>query len=136
MRNFLWWAYTKEYKRWTEANNEERIIVHRHFSHMRFMTGFTMVATTMTYLTFFRRIYNFRAREIINMRQVPFALRFGISATIGAILSYDVHCKVIYDPDLYKVALKYRYYYDKDFQKELSSPVVDGSEGEALQKTS
>ena len=125
MRQFLWWGWWKESKRWTESNNEERIIVHRHFSHGRFMAGFAFVSTILTYYTFFRRIYNFRSREILNMRQVPFALRFGISALIGCSISYDMHIKAIYDPDLYRVALKYRSFYDRDFQRELADS--DGS---------
>lgn len=29
IKNFMNWAYFKEYNRWTQANNEERIIVKR-----------------------------------------------------------------------------------------------------------
>lgn len=119
MRQFLWWAYTKEHKRWTESNNEERIIVHRHFNHGRMMVGFSGLTTFLVYNAFFRGIYTFRARELVNMRQVPFALKFGISASLGLYLSYDQHLQSIYEPDLYKVALKYRTYYDSDYQASL-----------------
>ena len=115
MRQFLWWAWWKEKKRWTESNNEERIVVQRHFSHGRFMSGFAVLTSVLTYYTFFRRIYNFRAREILNMRTIPFAIRFGISTLIGCALSYDMHIKQIYEPDLYRVALKYRPQYDSDY---------------------
>ena len=113
MRNFLCWAYFKESKRWTESNNEERIVVHRHFSHGRFMMAFAAGTTFVIYNAFLRGIYNYRAREIINMRTVPFALKFGVAATFGIAIARDTHIKAIYDPDLYKVALKYRTYYDK-----------------------
>ena len=115
MRQFLWWAWWKEKKRWTESNNEERIVVQRHFSHGRFMSGFAVLTSVLTYYTFFRRIYNFRAREILNMRTIPFPIRFGISTLIGCALSYDMHIKAIYEPDLYRVALKYRPQYDSDY---------------------
>ena len=105
----------KESKRWTESNNEERIIVHRHFTHGRMMVGFAVATTFLFYNAFFRGIYNFRARELINMRKVPFALKFGVSAVVGIALSRDVHMKAIYEPDLYRIALKYRSYYDADF---------------------
>ena len=72
------------------------------------MFGFAIAASSLTYYTFFRRIYNFRAREILNMRSIPFNVRFGISSIIGIALSYDMHIKAIYEPDLYRVALKYR----------------------------
>ena len=131
MRSFLWWAYTREHKRWTEANNEERLIVHRHFGHARFMFCFATATTLLTYLTFFRRIYNFRSRELLNMKEVSFALRFGVSSLIGVGLGYDMHTKALYDPSLYKVALKYRSYYDTEFQRNF--PVVASSAGEATQ---
>ena len=116
MRHFLWWAYWKESKRWTETNNEERIIVQRHFSHGRFMVGFSLVATFMIYNTFFRGIYNFRSRELLNMRSIPFAARLGVSALIAVAFGHDMHIKAMYDPDLYRVALKYRSYFDSDYQ--------------------
>ena len=90
------------------------------------MAGFACVSSVLTYYTFFRRIYNFRAREILNMRQVPFALRFGISSLVGCALSYDMHIKAIYEPDLYKVALKYRPQYDKQFLQEIALVPSDG----------
>ena len=128
MRNFLWWAYVKENKRWSESNNEERMIVQRHFGHGRFMFGFASVTTFLIYNAFFRGIYNWRAREILNMRRVPFAIKFGISALIGVTLSYKMHIENMYDPDLYKVALKYRTYYDKEFQEEVDYATTGGAE--------
>ena len=119
MRQFLWWAYFREHKRWTESNNEERIVVQRHFSHGKMMIGFAAATTFIVYNAFFRGIYNWRARELVNMRRVPFALKFGVSAVLGIALSRDAHMKNIYDPDLYKIALKYRTYYDKEYQASL-----------------
>ena len=115
MRKFLSWAYWKESKRWTESNNEERIIVHRHFSHGRFMAGGGLIATFLVYNTFFRGIYNFRSRELINMRNVPLPVKAGISVALTFYICRDMHLKAIYDPDLYRVALKYRSYYDSNF---------------------
>ena len=108
MRQFLSWAYFKESKRWVESNNEERIIVHRHFGHGRFMLGMGSISTFLIYNVFFRGIYTFRSRELLNMRQVPFLLKFGVSVLISAALCRDKHLKTMYDPDLYKLALKYR----------------------------
>ena len=116
MRQFLWWAYAKESKRWTEANNEERIIISRHFYHGRIMVGVAAVTTGVFYKLFLQGIYNFRAKEILNMRTVPFALKFGISALVGGLMARDMHLKSIYEPELYKIALKYRTFYDADFK--------------------
>ena len=123
MRKFLWWAYWKESKRWTESNNEERIIVHRQFSHFRFMAGFGFIASVLVYNAFFRGIYNFRSRELVNMRHVPFTLKLGLSAFVGIAFSRDMHLKAIYDPDLYRIALKYRTYYDAEYQKLADNPL-------------
>ena len=79
------------------------------------MVGLASTTSFLVYNAFFRGIYNYRAREIINMRKVPFVVKFGISAVVGIAVSRDMHLKAMYDPDLYKVALKYRSYYDTQF---------------------
>ena len=89
------------------------------------MVGCALLSTTLIYVTFFRRIYNFRARQLVNMRHVPFMLKFGVSASVGVGFAYDKHIKTIYEPDLYRVALKYRSYYDRDFQQELNAAASD-----------
>ena len=57
------------------------------------------------------------------MRNVPFAIKFGISTAIGFGIARDVHMKAMYDPDLYRVAIKYRTYYDSEFEKGFSEPL-------------
>ena len=91
------------------------MIVTRHFSHGHFMMFAATSVTFLVYNAFFRGIYNFRSREIINMKSVPFFVRFGLSALVSAYICHDTHIKSIYDPDLYKIALKYRSYYDAEF---------------------
>ena len=81
------------------------------------MVGFASLGSFLIYNAFFRGIYNFRTKEIVNMRNVPFALKFGISVAIGFGIARDVHMKAMYDPDLYRVAIKYRTYYDPAFEK-------------------
>ena len=91
------------------------MIVTRHFSHGRFQAMLAGAASFLVYNAFFRGIYNFRSREILNMRSVPFPVKFGLSSLISIAICRDMHLKSIYDPDLYRVALKYRTYFDKDF---------------------
>ena len=95
------------------------------------MVGFAAATTFIVYNAFFRGIYNWRARELINMRKVPFALKFGISAAVGVALSRDAHLKNIYDPDLYKIALKYRTYYDTDFANMASESIGGADSGDS-----
>ena len=94
------------------------------------MVGFAAATTFIVYNAFFRGIYNWRARELVNMRKVPFALKFGISAAVGIALSRDAHLKNIYEPDLYKIALKYRTYYDTDYQA-----TIENVTGENIENT-
>ena len=91
------------------------------------MAGFAFVSTFLVYNAFFRGIYNFRTRELVNMRRVPFYLKFGVSALFGIAIGRDMHLKAIYDPDLYRIALKYRTYYDAEYKS-----LADETSGEPL----
>ena len=57
------------------------------------------------------------------MRSVPFPLKFGLSALVGISFSRDMHLKAIYDPDLYRIALKYRTYYDEEYKRLADDPL-------------
>jgi len=77
------WAYWKESDRWTEANNEERIIVKRQFSYGRFLGAFGAITNFAIYNAFFVGIYDFRTKELVNMRKVPFVVKFAASTLIS-----------------------------------------------------
>ena len=47
---------------------------------------------------------------------MPFAVKFGVAALVSVGLCRDKYLKTIYDPDLYRLALKYRSFYDSDYQ--------------------
>ena len=72
------------------------------------MVGFAFATSFLVYNAFLRGIYNYRAREIINMRSVPTPLKAGLSIGLGIYIARDMHFKSIYEPDLYRIALKYR----------------------------
>ena len=84
IKGFMKWAYWKESSRWTQANNEERIIVKRQISYGRFLVGFGIFANAAVYFAFMTGIYNFRTKELLNMRRVPFLAKFAVS-TLAAI---------------------------------------------------
>ena len=118
IRRFLWWAYMKESQRWRESNSEERIIVSRHFTHGRMMVGFSLATSFFFYAAFLRGIYNFRNREILNMRRVPLTAKLAIAGGLGVIVARDIHFNSIYEPNVYKLAVKYRPLYDSSFAEE------------------
>ena len=57
------------------------------------MVGFATLSSSLIYIAFLRGIYNFREREIINMRHVPFVFKFGVAALIGISIARDNHIK-------------------------------------------
>lgn len=119
LRNFMSWAYFKESDRWTQSNNEERIIVKRQVSYGKFLLALGMFTNAAVYFAFFVGIYDFRTTELVNMRRVPFLLKFGASSLIAYKMCQLLWVKQIYEPDLYRVALKYRPYYDAEFAEKL-----------------
>ena len=136
MRKFIYWAYTKESKRWSETNNEERLVVYRHFSNSKFLLLFSTLFTVGMYNTVFRGIYSFRSTQLVNMRHVPFALKFGVSCLSGFLVARDLQLRSIYDPELYKVAIKYRTYYDEDYAKLAHVNVYGGDSDSAAAASS
>ena len=112
IRDFLSWAYFKEYDRWGYANYDERNTVLRHITQTKMLTALSVVTNSLFYVAFLRGIYNYRTRELINMRNVPFVAKFALSTSVSFYVSYQLWKDDIYNPELYKLALKYRPEYD------------------------
>jgi hypothetical protein len=91
IKGFMKWAYWKEYGRWTQANNEERIIVKRQISYGRFLVAFGVFTNASFYFAFMSGIYNFRTWELINMRRVPFLAKFAVSTAVSIYM-----CQMLY----------------------------------------
>lgn len=62
-------------------------------------------------------IYNFRTHEVINMRSMPFAAKFCVSTLVSVTMCVKLYNKQVYEPELYRIALKYRPQFDSDYQK-------------------
>ena len=60
------------------------------------------------YQAFFTGIYNYRARELLNMRKVPIVFKFTLSFLISGGMTYALYNDNLYDEQLYSLALKYR----------------------------
>jgi len=93
-------------------NNEEKIHIKRTISYQRFLTAFGVFSSLALYHCFFTKIYDFRSREILNMRSIPFVGRFSLTCGISYLMCSKMWEDHIYDPELYKLALKYRDSYD------------------------
>ena len=112
------YAY-KERKQFGEINNEERIIVKRNISHGRFLFAFGCFSNLVLYGAFFTGIYNFRTTELLNMRSIPLPIKLAITTTISSAITYKIYERVIYEPELYKLALKYRGKFDENYKERI-----------------
>ena len=115
IKGFMKWAFFKESQRFTEVNNEERIVVKRNFQYVYALMGFGIFANAAIYNAFFVGLYNFRTYEVMNMRRVPFPLKICISSLVAGTLCRKLYLKQIYEPELYKVALNYRPEFDREY---------------------
>ena len=77
--------------------------------------GFGVFANAAIYNAFFIGLYNFRTYEVMNMKQVPFPLKIGISTLVAGIMCRKLYIHQIYEPDLYRVALNYRPEFDNEY---------------------
>ena len=79
---------------------------------------FGLVTDVSLYNCFMVGIYNYRNRELLDMRRVPFYLKLGITTLISFELCRQLWINNLYDADVYRMALAYRQYYDKDWDKD------------------
>lgn len=81
---------------------------------------FGMFSSLAVYHCFFTKIYDFRSRELLNMRSVPFVFKFGATCLVSYFMCNKMWDDHIYDPELYKLALKYRDHYDTGFKERIA----------------
>ena len=84
----------------------------RQFAYGRMLTIFGLFSNITIYNCFFSGIYNFRTRELVDMRRVPFLVKFGLSSLIAFSMCKKLWENNIYEAELYEVALKYRDRFD------------------------
>ena len=118
VKKFMNWAYWKEHNRWTEANDEERIIIKRQVFYGRCLVGFGLFANAAVYQAIFTGIYNWRTKELLDTKRVPFPVKIAVSGSGAYYLCSTLWNDMLYDPDLYRLAVKYRPFYDEQIDKE------------------
>jgi hypothetical protein len=79
---------------------------------------FGLFSNFAIYNCFFTGIYNFRTKEVIDMRRIPFVAKFALSSLIAFAMCKKLWETNIYEAELYEVALKYRDRYD-NYQRPL-----------------
>jgi hypothetical protein len=83
------------------------------------LTLFGLFTNFAFYNCFLTGIYNFRNTELLDMRRVPFPLKFVMSSSVAYYMCIKLWNNNIYEAELYQVALKYRDKYDKEFIRRL-----------------
>ena len=119
IKSFLKYA-KKDKKTFFQENNEDKIHLKRTISYQRFLTMFGMFSSLAIYHCFFTKIYDFRSHELLNMRSVPFALKFGTTCLVTYLMCSKMRDDYIYDPELYRLAIKYRDRYDSGFKERIA----------------
>ena len=80
------------------------------------LTAFGCFTNFAVYNCFFTGIFDFRTTEIMDMKRVPFLLKFALSTGIAFYMCNRLWDSNIYEAELYEVALKYRDKYDKEYK--------------------
>lgn len=93
----------------------------RQRSYQRALYAFGLVSNFIIYQAFFTGIYNYRTRELLNMRKVPLALKLPLSIMISGSMTYALYNDNLYDEQLYSLALKYRSEHDEKYLEQKSS---------------
>ena len=60
------------------------------------------------------------------MRHLPIVLKLGVSSTMAGVMTYLLYQDHLYEEDLYRVALKYRAEYDKEYNDRLEKNKIEG----------
>ena len=84
------------------------------------MFAFGIFANATVYFAFFTGIYNFRSTELVNMRKVPFLAKFAASFLVAFTMCGKLWNKQVYEPDVYRLALKYRPQFDEAYKQKVS----------------
>jgi len=60
------------------------------------------------------------------MRHLPIVLKLGVSTTMAAGMTYLLYQDHLYEEDLYRIALKYRMEYDREYNDRLEKNKIEG----------
>jgi|TARA_B110000305_G_C19420005_1_gene630332 hypothetical protein len=124
VKTFMKWA-KKDMDRWNSQNNEERQIINKQKSLSRALMGFGMFANFFIYQAFLTGLYNYRQREMLNMRRIPFPLKIAMSTLVSGSMCWALYVDSLYDEDLYRIALKYRTEYDESYLEYLEKQKIE-----------
>ena len=118
IKSFLKWAKT-DASGFAElnSNSEEKILLKRNRGLINSLFVYGTVANVFFYQAVMTGIYNYRTHELVNMRRVPFVLKFGVTTLITSSMCYALYNDKLYDEDHYRVALKYRLEHDAEYKE-------------------
>lgn len=99
INKFLRWTYGSK-SRLNSFNMDEKIIVKRQYAYARLLVVFGTFTNFAIYNCFLTGIYNFRTKELLDMRRVPFALKLAMSSVVSLYM-----CKCLWENNIYEAEL-------------------------------
>lgn len=120
IKSFLAWTKAPEQKeKFLPRNNrDEYMILKQQKKHTNMVVGYGLVANFFVYQSLMTGIYNYRSRELINMRRIPFLFKLGFSSCLSGLMCYYLYHDNMYQENLYKLAVKYRPEFDSEFKEQ------------------
>lgn len=80
----------------TPGQQTERNILQKQKTYLRGLYCFGAVANFFVYQAFMTGIYNYRTRELLNMKRVPLPLKLAVSLAVSGGM-----CRALYNDSLY-----------------------------------
>jgi hypothetical protein len=108
------------------TNSEEKILLKRNMGLIRSLTAYGTFANVFLYQAVMTGIYNYRTHELLNMKTVPFILKFSFTSLIASSMCYALYNDRLYDEDHYRIALKYREEHDTKYKEYLQNEKETG----------
>jgi len=97
IKSFTTWSKKNKNLFDQNTNDEEYTILRRQRSYQRLLYGFGFLSNFIIYQAFFTGIYNYRARELLNMRKIPVPFKLTLSVLISGSMTYALYNDNLYD---------------------------------------
>ena len=96
----------------------------RQRNHNRMLGVFGVFTNFFLYQAILTGTYNYRNHEMLSMRRVPLVAKLGLSTGLTSYMCYLLYNDSLYDEDLYRVSLKYRYRFDEQYNAYLNNDKI------------
>lgn len=114
------------------SNSEEKILIKRNKGIKNSLIAYGMFGNFFLYQAVMTGIYNYRVTEMMNMKKVPFVVKFGLVSAVTSSMCYALYNDRLYDEDHYRIALKYRHEHDEKYKEYLQNEKIGSFKSQTL----